>query len=199
MYQCWLNYCKYLLMITLHHINWIKYFGQITHFFVLLGFTTMLFATTREDAIKAGIVYNLTKFTTWPESNINHSQFNLCIFGNQEPDAFDALFGKLVMDKPLVINRNPKDADIHACQVVYIKNTSQKKIHKILNKCKTLPILTMSESSNFIDHGGMIGLVTHENHIGFEANIKTIDAVGIHISAQLLKLAKRIVRLNEAI
>lgn len=186
-------------MITLSHINWIKHLCQIAQLAVLLAAANMVYATTREDAIKAGIVYNLTKFTIWPDSNIKHNQFNLCVYGNQEPDAFDALSGKLVMDKPLSIKRNPKDTDIHTCHVAYIKKASQKNIQKILNKCKSLPILTVGESLNFINHGGMIGLVAHENHIGFEANIKTIEAVDINISAQLLKLAKRVVGLNEAI
>ena len=153
----------------------------------------------KEDAIKAGIVYNLTKFTVWPDSNIKYNQFNLCVFGNQQPDGFDALAGKLVMEKPLVIKRNPEDADIETCHVAYIKKASQKNIHKILNKCKSLPILTVGESSNFINHGGMIGLVAFDNHIGFEVNIKSIDAVDINIGAQLLKLAKRVVGLNEAL
>ena len=183
-------------MITLSHINWIKHLCQIAQLAVLLTAANMLHATTREEAIKAGIVYNLTKFTIWPDSNIKLNQFNLCVFGNQQADGFDALSGKLVMDKPLVVERNPKDAEIHNCQVAYIKKTSQKNIRNILNKCKSLPILTVGESLNFINHGGMIGMVAHENHIGFEANIKNINNAGIHIGAQLLKLARRVDRLN---
>lgn len=186
-------------MITLSHINWIKHFGQIAQLTVLLAVANTLSAMTREEAIKAGIVYNLAKFTIWPDSNIQHNQFNLCVYGNPDSDGFNALSDKFVIDRPLVIKRNPKNDDIHTCHVAYIKKTSQKNIRKILNKCKSLPILTVGESLNFINHGGMIGLVVHENRIGFEANIKNIDIVGIHISAQLLKLAKRVLGLKETI
>lgn len=76
------------------------------------------------------------------------------------------------------------------------KKTNKTNIQKLLNKCESLPILTVSESLNFIHHGGMIGLIKYKNHIGFEVNIKAIHAVEISIGAQLLKLAKRVVGLN---
>ncbi|MFV1923032.1 MAG: YfiR family protein [Methylotenera sp.] len=183
-------------MINISHKIWIKRCCQIAQFAVLMGVVSILHAATREDTIKAGIVYNFTKFIAWPEHIINHSQFNLCVFGQQGGDGFDGLTGKLALEMPLVIKRNPKDTEIHTCQIAYIKKTHKKNIEKILNKCKSLPILTVSESVNFIHHGGMIGLITHEDHIGFEANVKSINDVGINIGAQLLKLAKRVVGLN---
>jgi uncharacterized protein DUF4154 len=182
-------------MIHVNHKKWMKRCCQIAQFVVLMGVANLLQAATREEAIKAGIVYNVTKFTVWPERHIEGTHFNLCVFGDKYNDGFDALAGKLTMEKPLLIKRNPKSSDIRTCQIAYIKKTHQINIQKILNKCKSLPILTVSESLNFINNGGMIGLIRDENHIGFEANVKAINSVGINIGAQLLKLAKRVVGL----
>ncbi|MGJ8620751.1 MAG: YfiR family protein [Methylophilaceae bacterium] len=183
-------------MINFNQKRWIKCRCQVAQLVLLLGFTTLLHATTREEGVKAGIVYNFTKFTVWPESNVKGSYFNLCIFGNKYQDGFDALSGKLVLGKPMLIARNPKDTDIPNCQIVYIKKTSLINIQKILKKCHSLPILTVSDSQDFIHQGGMVGLNKYEKNIGFEANVNTIHSAGISIGAQLLKLAKRVVGLN---
>ncbi len=184
-------------MIYLSHNKWTKQCCRILQIAVFMFATCLSHAATREEAIKAGIVYNLTKFTVWPNDAMSENYLNICVFGKQHDDGFDALAGKVVMGKALMIKRNPNDRDIHTCQLAYIKNTSQKKIYKILNKCKSQPILTVSESLDFINHGGMIGLVAFDNHVGFEANIKAINSEGINIGAQLLKLAKRVIGLDK--
>ncbi len=126
-------------MISISHKNWIKRYCQIAQFAVLMGVVSFLYAATKEDAIKVGIVYNFTKFIAWPEPFTNQSQFNLCVFGKQSRDGFDALTGKLALEKPLVIKRNPKDSEIHTCQIAYIEKTYKKtlKIYLInANHCR---------------------------------------------------------------
>lgn len=113
-------------MICKSHKNWIKGCSQIGQFAVLIGVATFLYAATRQDAIKAGIVYNFTKFIVYPERFANESQFNLCVFGKQNRDGFDALTGKFALGKPLVIKRNPKDSEIHTCQIANIKKAHKK-------------------------------------------------------------------------
>ena len=164
---------------------------------VLICTSTILQAATKEEAVKAGSVYNFTKFTSWPSDLGSSDTFNLCVFSENKPDeGLQALSGKSVADKPLVLRYNVEGSSISKCHMAFIAHDSQVKVQETLNKIKKMPILTVSASPDFIKKGGMIGLIKVGKHVGFEINIATTNAVGIHIGSQLLKLAKRVEGLN---
>jgi hypothetical protein len=150
-------------------------------------------AATKEDAVKAGIIYNFTKFITWPAGATPQSNFNLCVVGDDHLDGgLEALYGKLVGDWSLVLQRNPADEALKDCHMVFVADDAKQNIQEVLQKFNGLPAATVSDSPDFIQKGGMIGLIRDGNRVGFEVNIKPANAAGLHISAQLLKLAKRV-------
>jgi hypothetical protein len=155
-------------------------------------------AATKEEAIKAGSVYNFTKFAIWPEG-VNTSQyFNLCVFSQSKPHAgFKALSGRLVDGKPLMLRHNVSDNKVNSCHMAYIAEDTSANVQKILKTIKKMPILSVSDSPNFINKGGMIGLVNVGAYIGFEVNLTAANNAGLHISAQLLKLAKKVKGLKQ--
>jgi hypothetical protein len=53
-----------------------------------------------------------------------------------------------------------------------------------------LPILTVSEIEGFAQRGGIINFIIVEKKIRFEINPDAAKQVGIHISSQLLQLAR---------
>ncbi len=147
-------------------------------------------AATKEQAVKAGFIYNLTKFTVWPSSVKAVKKFNLCVFGSDAlGGSLEALRGKLVDNKPLVLRRAVKDANLHRCHIAFIAKDSPT---NTLQKLQGLPILTVSDMPNFTNHGGMVGLIRNGNYVGLEVDLAAIRAVKLNISAQLLKLAKKV-------
>ena len=165
-----------------------------------LSCTSMtLHAATKEEAVKAGSIYNFTKFVIWPNDISTRDNFNLCVFSKNKPNAgLQALSGKLVVDKPLVLHHMIEGSNLNNCHVAFIANDTNKNVQKTLNKIINLPILSVSDSPDFINNGGMIGLIKDGPHVSFEINITATNAVGINIGAQLLKLAKRVKGLNES-
>jgi len=162
-------------------------------FSTLLSVSVLAHATTKEQAVKAGFIYNITKFTVWPNAAYEGDVFNLCLFGDDNlGGGLEALYGKLVGSKPLVLRRNVDDTDLHRCHIAFITKDNPQNIQKTLNKLRHIPLLTVSDSPNFIDQGGMIGLVRDDRRVGFEVDIKAVKAAGLHIGAQLLKLAKKV-------
>jgi len=150
-------------------------------------------AATKEDAVKTGFIYNFTKFITWPNGTVPQTNFNLCVIGNDRLDGgLEALYGKLVGDKPLVLKRNPGNEDLKACHMVFVGEDSKHSIQELLKPFTNLPVATVSDSPDFIKKGGMIGLIREGKRVGFEINITPVNAAGLHISAQLLKLAKSV-------
>jgi hypothetical protein len=165
----------------------------------LICMSQTLQAATKEEAVKAGSIYNFTKYIVWPNDVSTINNFNLCVYSKHKPnDGLLALSGKLVVDKPLVIRHMNKASNINTCQMVFIANDSENYVQETLNKITKLPILTVSDSPDFINKGGMIGLIKDGQRVGFEINIAKTNAVGIHVGAQMLKLAKRVKGLNQS-
>jgi hypothetical protein len=148
-------------------------------------------ATTKEDAVKAGIVYNFTKYITWPAGATLQSNFNLCVEGNDQLDGgLEALYGRLVGNRPLILKRDVSNVESKNCHMVFVANDAKLNIKVVMQKFSDLPVVTVSDRADFIQQGGMIGLLRDGHRVGFEVNIKPAKAVGLRMSAQLLKLAK---------
>lgn len=166
---------------------------------VLICMSTTLQAATKEEAVKAGSIYNFTKFIVWPNTINTEDNFYLCVFSKTKPNAgLQALSGKLVADKPVLIRHIIKGSSINYCHMAFIANDSKDEVQETLNKIKKLPILSVSDSPDFINKGGMIGLIEDGQQVCFEINIAASNAVGINIGAQLLKLAKRVKGIRES-
>jgi YfiR/HmsC-like len=161
----------------------------------ILLLTSMLAnAATKEQAVKAGIIYNITKFVIWPShASSNEEEANLCITSNDDlGGGLEALRGKLVSNKPLVLQRVLNDTNIGGCHILFVSSDDAENMQKILQKIKYLPVFTVSDSPDFINQGGMVGLVRDGRRVGFEVNLKVVKASGLHIGSQLLKLAKKV-------
>jgi hypothetical protein len=163
-------------------------------FGMLMSTSMLVHATTKEQAVKAGFVFNITKFTVWPSDTSSQSDtFNLCLFGNDNlGGAIEALYGNTVRGKPLVIKHIFKDEDVKICHIAFVTKDSPKNIEATLIKLRSLPILTISDSPDFIRQGGMVGLIRNGRRVGFEVNLQEVKAARLHIGAQLLKLAKKV-------
>lgn len=160
-------------------------------FGALISMSTQVNAASKEQAVKAGFIYNFTKFTVWPTSA--DDQFNLCVVGDKHlGDSLKALSGKLVHNRPLTLRRSPPKKDLHTCHIALISTALPDESRKLLEQFKGLAVLTISDNPNFIDHGGMIGLVRNGRYVGFEVNLIAVKAAQLNISAQLLKLAKKV-------
>ena len=158
---------------------------------VLFSTSMHLHAATKEQAVKAGVVYNITKFVVWPSHASD--KFNLCVFGDDKLDGgLEALYGKRVGNKKIVLRRNLPDKALAECQVAFIAKQDDEGIQNILAKFKKLPVLTISDNADFINHGGMVGLVRDNRRVGFEFDLTAVRSVGLNVGAQLLKLAKRV-------
>lgn len=145
--------------------------------------------TGNEAALKTAFLFNFFKFIHWPVST---DAFSLCTTDNDGlGDSLDVLESKTIDDKPIIIQRGVAGKALKDCQMVYISHTDN--TAKILRDLKGLAIVTVSDKPNFVDQGGVIGLAQKDNRLGFEVNLDTANANGIHVMAQMLKLAKRVV------
>lgn len=144
-----------------------------------------------ESAVKTAFLYNFFKFIAWPDAAPNQEVFSLCTTSlDALGDSLQVLKNKTIGATPITITRGVSDNNLKHCHLVFISTSSD--IPAIVNRLKGLPIVTVSDTPDFINQGGMIGLVQVDNRLGFEINLDAANASSVHIGAQMLKLAKRV-------
>lgn len=148
----------------------------------------------REYVIKAAFLYNFTKFAEWPDNKFTDTQspVNICIFG-QDPfgQAIDVVTeGKKIKGRLLEVKRIHDVADVDKCHMLFISSYGNTNMLDVLDRVANQSILTVADSKNFAEQGGMINLVTINNKIRLEINESVVNSSGVHLSSQLLKLAK---------
>ncbi len=144
-----------------------------------------------EAAVKTAFLYNFFKFIDWPADKVGQATYQLCTSDNDQlGDSLLVLKSKIVGNKTLTIRRGLPVNDLKTCHLVFIG--ASRNTEAILQTLKALPIVTVSDQPSFIEQGGMIGLVQVDNRLSFEINLVGTNELGLHISAQLLKLAKSV-------
>ena len=147
--------------------------------------------TGTESAVKIGFLYNFFKFIDWPQSADTSGGYRLCTTGdNSLGNSLLALQDKTINNKSLSIKRGISGEELKNCHMVFVgvdEDTS-----KSISNLQGLAVVTVSDNPDFINQGGMIGLVKYNNRLAFEVNLDATNAVGIRISAKILELAKRI-------
>ncbi|WP_347986639.1 YfiR family protein [Methylomonas sp. AM2-LC] len=158
---------------------------------VISGYGLAVADGVNAASVQTAFMFNFFKYIDWPASGNHQDVFTLCTTeGDQLGNSLSVLENKTLSGKFLVIRRGLGGKDLKDCHMVFISSTANAAI--IIQELKELPIVTVSEQANFIDQGGILGFVQNDNHIGFEINLGAANAEGLHISAQLLKLAKRV-------
>ncbi|KJV05975.1 YfiR family protein [Methylocucumis oryzae] len=150
-----------------------------------------------EDTLKALYSYKFALFTDWPVTKLNDSNntFGFCIIGRNPfgQAALDTIQDKPVKNKPIqieVFNSGVlSEASLNHCHIAYISHSESQNLPTLLSRLHPLPILTISDISNFSAHGGMITLVKSGEHIQFQINPNAVNEAGLSISSKIIELA----------
>jgi hypothetical protein len=146
-----------------------------------------------ESKVKALFLFNFTKYVNWPPA-VFHATNGPIIIGligeDRLGDALEKLVeGKRVSERQILIQPIKKNGDLGKCQILFISDSERKGLSEILDKIKTLPVLTVGETDQFIESGIMINFVKKEGKIRLEINLEAARQVRLEISAQLLRVA----------
>ena len=101
----------------------------------------------------------------------------------------NAVAGRTISGRPIVIQPIEKNDDPGKCQVLFISDSEKNHLGEILDKIKALPVLTVGESDQFLEQGGMINFVKKEGKIRLEINLEAARRAKLEISSKLLGVA----------
>ena len=152
---------------------------------------------SREDYVKAAFLYNFAKFIKWPNQTFAtpESPLVLCILGkNPFGGALSSISKKKIRGRNLVIKQCINLNHIKSCNILFISKSKHTEINNITKRLKKMPVLTVSDVDEFIEHNGIIGMTKVKNKIRFQINFRVAQDCGLTISSQLLKLATKIIK-----
>jgi hypothetical protein len=160
----------------------------------LLAFAPMALSDDLpEYRLKAAFLYNFVLFTEWP-AGIG-STLNLCVYG-RDPfgEEINALQGKPVGDRRMVVNRITRAEELPACQVVFIADASADGIAGVLSALRGATVLTVADAPGAAKQGVALNMNVVEGKIAFEANLTAARAANVKLSSKLLSLATAVLQ-----
>jgi hypothetical protein len=148
---------------------------------------------TTEYAIKGAMVYNFTKFVSWPAEAFPQANSPLvfCIVGS---DPFGAWFDSFLKEKqyfgrPLRLRRLAAGSGAEGCHVVFVSRSEQRRLAEVLEMVTRPGVFTVSDIDRFTVRGGMVGLFTRDDKVQFEINRDVAQKMKLIISSKLLHMA----------
>lgn len=147
-----------------------------------------------EYQVKAAFLFNFAKFVEWPAQAFVSagSPIEICVLG---PNPFGsslnrAVQGKTVGHRALVIREVRNAQQACACHIVFVSAAGWTGSRAVLGDIKKCFTLTVGETGEFIDSGGMINLRLEDARVRVEINPDAAERAGLRISSKLLSLAE---------
>lgn len=155
-----------------------------------------------EYQVKARFLANAPSFVEWPPSAFPTpaAPLFICVHG-------DFSFGtalaeqtraSLIKGRRMEVKWIRAEQDLLGCQVLFVSRSALKRYGKVLQTVKAGASLTIGEDSEFLKSGGMMSLEPTSRGLSFDVNLDAVHEAHLHISAQLLSLARHVLRRSEA-
>jgi YfiR/HmsC-like len=147
-----------------------------------------------EYQVKAAFLFNFAKFIDWPAARFSREDAPLVI-GVLGKDPFGPILDAIIHDKsinrhPLQVQRLADGDDLKACHVLFVSRSEKQHLGEIVEAVKGSAVLTVGETDDFLQRGGMINLYLESDSVKFAINPASAQRAGLGMSSKLLGVAK---------
>lgn len=150
--------------------------------------------TQSEYALKSAFLYNFCRFIDWPDSAFA-SPNDPFVIGIAGDDPFgsllnEAIKGKRYRNRPIRIDHFRGPGDIKRCHLLFVSRTNAGRLDSILGAVAGKNVLTVSETEDFLNRGGMITLKTEQNRVRLRVSQVALHSTNLVVSSKLLRVAE---------
>jgi hypothetical protein len=132
--------------------------------------------------VQSVYLFNFAKFVRWP-AGAEHNSLTICIAGQK-------VYAETLIDgHALAVRTIQHPEEVNGCGILFIGTSARASMEGLLAAIEGKPVLSVSDSPGFLDHGGMIQFVTMDNRVRFSVNLAPVAKSGISLSSELLKVA----------
>jgi hypothetical protein len=146
-----------------------------------------------EYALKSVFLYNFCHFIEWPNSAFNSPNEPL-IIGVIGQDPFGSLLkeavqGETYHGRPIQIEHYRSPKEIKHCHLLFIGRDENPQLPTILDAVASKSVVTVGETDDFLERGGMITLPAERNRVRLRINANALRAASLDVSSKLLRVA----------
>ena len=150
-----------------------------------------------EYRLKAAFLFHFAQFVEWPSSVLKNptGPLVICVVG-QDPfrgEMEGVVQGKLIDGRVLEIRHVKQIQDSRTCHLLFIGKKESARIPELIGIIRNMPVLTIGESDDFLQQGGIIRFCWEERKVRFEVNQEAAGNANLKISSRLLLLAKTVI------
>lgn len=147
-----------------------------------------------ESQIKAAFLVNFPKYVDWPAEAFvqTNSPVIIAVLGRTEVTAElrKIITGRSVNGRPLLLKPLASGEEPGSCHILFISATAPELSPDVLARLTADAVLTVGESAEFLERGGIINLARREQKIALEVNLPAAEHARIEISSKLLSVAR---------
>ncbi len=150
-----------------------------------------------EYQVKAAFLYNFGRFVEWPPEAFAQptAPLRVCVVGSDPfgADLDEVIQGKTIGEHKLLVLRLARAEQATQCHIAFLGGAESADLDRSLAALRSSSALTVGESADFLQAGGMILFTIRDNKVHFSVNLNAASEAGIKISSKLLKLADFVV------
>lgn len=150
-----------------------------------------------EYSIKAAFLFHFAQLVEWPADALagNGNSLTFCTFGEDpfQGGLEDAVKSRSAGTRLFSVRHVKHTQDLRGCQILFLAKRETPRIPTVLAGLRNLPVVTVGETDDFVQQGGMIRFCVENNKLRFEINLDAAERAHVTISSRLLLLAKNVV------
>ena len=163
--------------------------------------------TADQASVYSAYVINFMRYAQWPPPASEEPRYVIAVLGSPDAAAAlrslatraDTIRGRPVVVRTLALNA-AAPASAEALQAlrselgqphaVFVAASHVAWNEAVIDAAQGRPILTIGVGSEFVEKGGMLGLVQEQGRVGFSANKLAIQRASVEVSARVMVLAR---------
>jgi len=149
-------------------------------------------ADSRE--VKAVFLVNFLSFTEWPAAKLGQAPAHLVIAILGDPSfaavVEKAAAGHTVNGRPIAVQAVESPDQATGAHLVFIASSQARRLPAVLRTLGGATVLTVGDTDGFAQEGVAINLYTFDNRVRIEVNSTAAARAGVHLSANLMRLAR---------
>jgi hypothetical protein len=145
---------------------------------------------------EANFLAHFPNFVEWPQSAFADGQAPvlLCLFGEAD---FGSSLSELTKDvkaegRRVEVQTVKTTGQSRSCHILFIGREDARRYAAILSPIQDSPVLTVGETANFLDAGGIVNFVFGET-LQIDINAGAADRAHLKIRANLAALARQVI------
>jgi YfiR/HmsC-like len=165
----------------------------------LLGTGTPLLAqgtASPEYRAKANFISNFPSFVDWPSTNpaTPDGPFLICVTGDFSfgTSLAELTRGTTVHGSRVEIRWLRGERDLRTCQILFVSHSESKKYPKLMEALQGTAVLTIGETPDFLQAGGVVSFSVQQERLQFDVNLEAAKQAHLKISSRMLALARRV-------